>query len=385
MNEELFKVFSRNKKVSKLINSTFSDKEALIRKLESGAYNLILDQARYPLNSLKTIFEDYELNPEYQRNKVWDISRKSKLIESFIINIPIPSIFLYETSLNKFEVMDGLQRISTIIEYLNGDFKLTDLEIWTELNGKTFNELEPEFQDSIKRRYLSATIILKETRNNSEQQNKLKQLVFERLNTGGIKLSAQEIRNAANTGIMNSMINDLGDKSESFRKMIKYPKNHYMGEDFIDRMADREMVLRFFAYKDAIQNNIKLGTKDLLDTYAKLSISKGEKEVEALRKYFETVTDKVFSLFGEKGYSRSTKSEKIIFDTIMLSVSKVLDREDTFSSKFTNVDKNNELKDSFFEENKDIFNGKYTSLKKVYERVLLFHSFLVTEKENDNS
>ncbi|MDR1822637.1 DUF262 domain-containing protein [Lactococcus lactis] len=374
----LFNIFSKDKIKDNHseINATRKD---LVNKLESGAYNLVLDQARYPLNSLSAIFKDYDLNPEYQRNQVWDISRKSKLIESLIINIPIPPIFLYETALNRFEVMDGLQRISTIIGFLNNQFMLTDLEIWAELNGKYFKDLFPEFQDSIRRRYLSATIILKETRNTSEQQNKLKQLVFERLNTGGIRLTPQEIRNAANIGTMNSMINDLGDNFNEFKEMIKYPKDYQsLQNDEIDRMADREMVLRFLAYKDAIINNEKKGTKYLLDTYAKLSISKTEGETEDIKNYFKAVTLQVYDLFGGSGYSRSHKSEKMIYDTIMLSVSKLIDNGDSISSKFTDVSTNNRLKDEFFEKNETIFNGKYTSLNKVNERVESFYSFLLS-------
>lgn len=376
-NNTLFDVFSSQRE--KIIdNEMTSNKEHLLNKLESGEYNLVLDQARYPLNSLRAIFADYDLNPEYQRNKVWDMTRKSKLIESLIVNIPIPPVFLYETSLNRFEVMDGLQRISTIIDFLNNKFKLIDLEIWPELNGKKFEDLLPEFQASIKRRYLSATIILKETKNKSIQQDKMKQLVFERLNTGGIKLSPQEIRNAANVGYVNSMINDLGDNCQEFKIMIRHPKSIENATEVIDRMGDREMVLRFFAYKDAIQNNHKRGTKYLLDTYAKLAISKTQEETSDLRAYFISVTEMVYKLFGNRGYSRFSKSEKMIFDTIMISISIIIDNRESINMKFTDIETNNNLKNDFFEEKSEVFNGKYTSLTKVIERVTLFHDFLIS-------
>lgn len=274
--------------------------------------------------------------------------------------------------------MDGLQRISTIIDFLNNKFKLIDLEIWPELNGKKFEDLLPEFQASIKRRYLSATIILKETKNKSIQQDKMKQLVFERLNTGGIKLSPQEIRNAANVGYVNSMINDLGDNCQEFKIMIRHPKSIENATEVIDRMGDREMVLRFFAYKDAIQNNHKRGTKYLLDTYAKLAISKTQEETSDLRAYFISVTEMVYKLFGNRGYSRFSKSEKMIFDTIMISISIIIDNRESINMKFTDIETNNNLKNDFFEEKSEVFNGKYTSLTKVIERVTLFHDFLIS-------
>ena len=170
---DLFTIFATKEIGEKVLCN--SDEE-ILNKLQSGEYNLVIDQARYPLNSLSSIFESYNLHPDYQRNKVWDLTRKSKLIESLIINVPIPPIFLYEIDYNKFEVMDGLQRISTIIDFFDDRFKLKDLEIWSELNGKKFSELLPEFQNSIKRRYLSASIVLKESNVEREKENDLKKL-----------------------------------------------------------------------------------------------------------------------------------------------------------------------------------------------------------------
>jgi len=370
----LFNVFSKEQS-SPIDNEIPLNDTYLLKKLSSGEFNLVLDQARYPLNSLSTIFKDYDLNPEYQRKKVWDISRKSKLIESLIINIPIPPIFLYEVALNEFEVMDGLQRISTIIDFLNNEFELVDLAIWSELNGKKFDDLLPDFQNSIKRRYLSASIILKETNADKNKQDKLKQLVFERLNTGGIKLSPQEIRNATNVGNINNIVNLLGDNNNKFKIMINYPRG-IPNEDSVDRMFDRELVLRFFAYKDALTNNIRRGTRDILDSYAKLSIDKTEDESEELKLYFEQIIDIVYGLFGEQGFSRNNKFEKMIYDTVMLTISNVIDNNVNLDLSYDNVEQNNYIKNNFFAEFDDSFNGKYTSMGKVNERIELFYNFL---------
>src|SRR5690606_36572657 len=125
----------------------------------------------------------------------WDPKRKSRLIESLLVNVPIPPIFLYEIEYNKFEVMDGLQRISTIISFFKDEFKLDGLELWEELNTLYFSDLPEELRNSINRRYLSAIIILKESNKNKEKEAELKKFVFERLNTGGMELSPHEIRN----------------------------------------------------------------------------------------------------------------------------------------------------------------------------------------------
>ncbi|RNA78453.1 DUF262 domain-containing protein, partial [Staphylococcus aureus] len=89
-----------------------------------------------PLNTIVSLVEseDYILNPEFQRRHRWDATRKSKLIESFIMNVPIPPIFLYEFEYSKYEVMDGLQRLTAISQFYKDEFILQDLGEWKELN-----------------------------------------------------------------------------------------------------------------------------------------------------------------------------------------------------------------------------------------------------------
>ena len=79
------------------------------------------------------------LQPFYQRRKRWDIKRKSKLIESFIMNVPVPPCFLFESEFARYEVMDGQQRITTIRDFYENNFKLKGLEQWPELNGRQYN------------------------------------------------------------------------------------------------------------------------------------------------------------------------------------------------------------------------------------------------------
>ena len=378
---DLFTIFATKEIGEKVLCN--SDEE-ILNKLQSGEYNLVIDQARYPLNSLSSIFESYNLHPDYQRNKVWDLTRKSKLIESLIINVPIPPIFLYEIDYNKFEVMDGLQRISTIIDFFDDRFKLKDLEIWSELNGKKFSELLPEFQNSIKRRYLSASIVLKESNVEREKENDLKKIVFERLNTGGIKLSQQEIRNALNSGELNDLINKIGDTNDNFLLSWNYPKNLSQIEKDIDRMDNREMVLRFFAYKDSLVNETRKGTRTTLDMYAEKGSKFDRKQTEKLEVYFEKTLELANLLFGTEAFNKKegTKPEKMIYDTVMLACSKLVDNGNVLeiinNRGQINYHKNNELKNGYFEKHKELFNGKYTSLSKVEERYMNFYLYMVS-------
>lgn len=135
-----------------------------------------------------------KLQPFYQRRQRWDDKRKSKLIESFIMNIPVPPCFLYESDLARYEVMDGQQRISAIADFYENRFKLKGLEQWPELNGLIYDRLPSEIRRGLDRRSISYIVLLKESANTRDEELLLRQQVFERLNTGGVELENQEVR-----------------------------------------------------------------------------------------------------------------------------------------------------------------------------------------------
>jgi hypothetical protein len=147
-----------------------------------------------------------EIRPFYQRRSRWDEERQSKLIESFIINIPVPPVFLYEKSFGAYEVMDGQQRITAISDYYNNRFKLTGLDLWPELNGMYYSDLPNKIKSGLDRRSISSIVLLKESAPDEEDAIFLRQLIFERLNTGGVRLERQEIRNSLSKGLVNDML-----------------------------------------------------------------------------------------------------------------------------------------------------------------------------------
>ena len=229
--------------------------DEITRKYHQGQIRIVTEQARYPLNTIVGLIEsgNYILKPGFQRRHRWDNKRKSKLIESFIINVPIPPIFLYETTYSKYEVMDGLQRITAIYEFYNDGFALEGLEEWSELNGYKYNELPEVIKLGIDRRYLSSIILLQETAKNELEALNMKQLVFERLNSGGVDLSDQETRNALYDGALNKLCLELSCNTK-FRKLFAIPvnvdkKNKITGNVLYDKMEDVELVLRFFAFR----------------------------------------------------------------------------------------------------------------------------------------
>src|SRR5579871_6749829 len=103
--------------------SVISD-AAINEKYVRGEIRIVTEQARYPLNTIKAMVENpsYKLSPEYQRRHRWSVEQKSRLIESLIINVPLPPVFLYEYGYSKYEVMDGLQRLSAIHEFYSNRF-----------------------------------------------------------------------------------------------------------------------------------------------------------------------------------------------------------------------------------------------------------------------
>ena len=194
-------------------------------KYLKGEVRIITEQARYPLATIKGMIDSkkYNLNPEFQRRHRWTDGQKSRLIESFIMNVPIPPIFLYEVKYSNYEVMDGLQRLSTIYDFYDDKFVLKDLEYWKELEGRKYSTLPEEVRLGIDRRYLSSIILLKETAKSKEEEMRLKQIVFERINSGGTKLEYQESRNALYPGAFNDLCIRLA-RHEVFCRIFQIPQ-----------------------------------------------------------------------------------------------------------------------------------------------------------------
>ncbi len=196
--------------LTEMSSSTYSDND-INKKYVAGEVRIVTEAARYPLSTIPKLLAsgDYELNPEFQRRHRWHPQRQSKLIESLIMNVPIPPIFLYEDRYSHYQVMDGLQRLTAIREFYENKLELAGLEEWPELNGRTYKTLPEQVRRGVDRRYLSSIILLQETAKNEAEANRLKQLVFERINSGGVRLEPQESRNAIYDGPLNRLCIEL--------------------------------------------------------------------------------------------------------------------------------------------------------------------------------
>lgn len=175
--------------------------------------------------------------PEYQREFVWDNIRQSRFIESLMIGLPIPYIFLAETQTGRYEIVDGSQRIRTLAAYLNDKLRIQGLEKISGLNKLLFSDLDIARQRKFKN--ISLKMIVLSERTTDETKND----IFERINRGSDLLKDMEYRKGIYTGEFNTFIYELS-KNELYQKLTPIAKW------LVNRQEREELLLRFFAFSD---------------------------------------------------------------------------------------------------------------------------------------
>ncbi|HLO83427.1 MAG TPA: DUF262 domain-containing protein [Nostocaceae cyanobacterium] len=372
------------------ISQVFLSDNEINEKYKKGEIRIVTEQARYPLDSIKPMLDSnkYILNPEYQRRKRWDDTRKSRLIESFIMNVPIPPIFLYEIDYSIYEVMDGQQRLTAIYDFYKGNFKLEGLEYWQELNGRKYENLPEQVRRGIDRRYLSSIVLLQETAKSKEEAEHLKQIVFERLNSGGEKLTPQETRNALHNGKFNQLCIILA-QNDSFRKMWKLPlesegEQKLLKSESYRKMKDVELVLRFFAYRHI--DNLKSPVDKFLDEYLKQANNYPDETIENLGNLFNETIQLIYYILGDSAFippkekRNKKKPLKTIYDPIMQVFANNISYKESLIRNKTSIKDNlysdQELLYMKEENNRFIFDGRYNNKQDVEARIKYFHNFL---------
>lgn len=274
------------------------------------------------------------LSPDFQRHEVWDEVRKSRLIESLMLKIPIPMFYVSADEKSVFTVVDGLQRLSSFRDFIIGkDFyenkdkafkgdgmQLTGLEFWTQYNGYTFNELPTYLQNRITETELTFTII------NPGTPDEVKRNIFKRINTGGLYLTPQEIRNALYTGESTELLNRLSKAPEFLRATANAVNTK--------RMDDLELILRCLAFmirnKDTYPKSSNMDvflsdTMQIINTYPtfdsndiKKLVKRGSVVLESIRKrsleelehLFIQGMERSYVLFGKHSFRRSYGDSK---------------------------------------------------------------------------
>jgi len=281
-----------------------------------------------------------DTSPTYQRRLRWTTKKRSLLIESFLLNIPVPPIFLFEHDYNEYEVIDGRQRLETIRDFLANNFALTGLEYWPELDRKRFNDLPSVLQKGLLRRGLPAVVLLAETRDSTEDDLDVRRVLFDRLNTGGIRLNPQELRNALYPGPFNALLIRLA-RSAPFTSAWSIPpyvpnEENEPSEELLKNalfasLADAELVLRFFALRDAYVNRGQGSLRRILDRYMENNVRTSEAVVGGLGDEFLSLLGRLVALFDGTPFRLPTtrRPSRPLYDALMiaLSVSPGLDIE----------------------------------------------------------
>jgi len=324
-----------------------------------------------------------EMRSFYQRRGRWTATMKSRLIESFIINIPVPSIILYKQDFKPYEVLDGEQRISAIQEFYENKLKLTELEILPELNGHTYNRLPQKIRANIDRRSISSIAILAELTSNPEADKFLKQKTFERLNTGILKLSQQEMRNILYGGKFNELLLKLA-RNPIFAAAWGIPTDDNSRDleknSIYKKMEDAELVLRFFALRNI--EHYQMEMPEFLDLYMMKSLNFSRHDIDFLEDTFlETISlayqvygHHLFKPFDPQSQTWSEQSNRFYYDATMLSFNKhLLDAYQLMSGR-----------DRVIEATKNLFNqpearfltGGGTSKAEIQKRIGIFDEML---------
>jgi hypothetical protein len=270
---------------------------------------------------------ELKLQPEFQRFYVFDDPKASRLIESVLMSVPLPLIYLAEEADSTFTVIDGQQRLTSFFRYLRNEFKLSRLTIFPEYNGKYFRDLPAEMQRILRNSSVRCIIIKRESDPNVKFE------IFERLNTGSVKLNDQELRNCIYRGHFNQMLRDLSASSEWLRLLGRAAPDN--------RMTDREMILRFFAlYLDF--NQYQPPMKRFLNQAMESRQHMTEAQSLQLRDLFRRTAATAHSVFGDKAFkryepgyadrpggawSRETRINMALFDVIMTSFARYEQRD----------------------------------------------------------
>lgn len=314
--------------------------QQIIKKYEEGQARIIIQRNDFLIPNILQMVKDKDvlnLSPNYQRRKRWNEAKRSQLIESLLMNIPIPPIFLYEQKYAKYEVMDGQQRLDAIRGFFQREFALTGLKQWPELNAKNYDELPLTIQRGLQRRGLAAVIILTESGPDKKVALEIRQHVFERLNTGGEKLNAQEVRNCIYASPFNDMLIRIArnpvftsawgiparEAGEPHKVSLELRKN-----PLYSKMDDCQIVLRYFALSN--MEKFAGGMKGTLDDCMIRNLNSSRQECLSMEKQYIRYLRIASKIFGEKLFRLPSNTNELdgrrsvpLADSVLLGIRNV--------------------------------------------------------------
>lgn len=301
-----------------------NDKEELIldvpkeeRYLNTSSYDYSVE---FIVSMMQGDHPKIILEVPFQRQYVWKDDKASQLIESIIMNVPIPPIYFAEEEDGKWLVIDGLQRLNSLLRFFQNEFGLKKLDILKDLEKKKFKDLPPKAKSLLSNGLIRVNVIKKDSHED------IKYDIFMRLNKGAVTLNYQELRNCLYRGNLNDVAKYIVENNTEFLKILNLKKPH-------TRFLDVEFIIRFLALHSDLQRddngnflmksyNGRMVT--FINEFMKSTKNISEGEADKLRELFNSTIEKVILVFGtEKAFRDITtdknKVNKALADCILLS------------------------------------------------------------------
>lgn len=292
-------------------------------------YEIVTYPADYTLEGIVSKYRKGQITiPGFQRKFVWTLPQASKLIESFLLGLPVPAVFLYaDPDDASLQVIDGQQRLLSIVYFFDGYFgpqergrrtvfSLTGLNESSPYSGLTYEQLAQADEGSTNRLNDSVlrAFIVKQL---DPKDNTSIFHIFERLNTGGTQLVSQEIRNCVYHGAFNSLLNEL-NRHPSWRKLYgKAPEDK--------RQRDRELILRFLALLHD-QSHYEKPMKDFLSRFMSRYRRADDATLDAFAQAFRETSDRILAVLGPKPFHVRAGLNAAVFDSVACAFASALDR-----------------------------------------------------------
>lgn len=282
---------------------------------------LVLQQSDLSLKSVADMVAAgaIDISPKYQRRERWNKKKESELIESFLLNIPVPPIYLAEDEYGTYSVIDGKQRITAISRFLSNELELKDLKKFEELEGLKFEEIPTPLSSALRiRPYLRVVTLLRQS------DPDLKHEVFLRLNKAGVALNSQEIRNVAFRGKLNDALIELSAQPFFAARLKATPTSKVYRE-----MTDVQYVLRFFTvleYWSAFPGNMDKA----MDAYMQANHKKPASFVATIRKKFVEALAFCERTWGDRAFTNPRSNSRFLqgfYDTQMVCYSLLTPRQ----------------------------------------------------------
>lgn len=278
-------------------------KSRIEERFSNSQNALVLQQSDLSLQSVSDMVTSgaIDISPKYQRRERWDNVKESELIESFLLNIPVPPIYLAEDEYGTYSVIDGKQRVTAINRFLKDELTLGKLKKFTDLEGLTFTRLPSTLANALRiRPYLRVVTLLRQS------DSDLKYEVFLRLNKAGVALNSQEIRNVAFRGKLNELLITLSREPYFSSQLKAIPTSKIYRE-----MIDVQYVLRFFTvceyWKDFPGNMDKA-----MDAYMLQHYKDSATRVKAARDSFLSSLAFCQTVWGNRGFTNPKSNSRVL-------------------------------------------------------------------------